>query len=84
MNANKKMQGFRIYFAVIMALLIFAVLISFTQKDRTYYTKDQLFNDIEKGTVTEVVLHPNSGNKTGTVEVTFNQGPKKNLYVTDL
>ncbi len=78
------MQGFRIYFGLIMALLIFAVLISFTQKDRTYYTKDQLFKDIEKGIVTEVVLHPNSGNRTGTVEVTFNQGPKKNLYVTDL
>ncbi|MCR5279482.1 MAG: ATP-dependent zinc metalloprotease FtsH [Lachnospiraceae bacterium] len=78
------MQGFRIYFALIMALLIFAVLISFTQKDRTYYTKNQLFADIEKGAVTEVVLHPNSANKTGTVEVTFSQGPKKDLYVIDL
>ena len=83
-NQNKKMQGFRIYFALIMALLVFAVLISFTQKDRTYYTKEQLFKDIEKGQVEQVLLHPNSANKTGTVEVSFNQGPKKNLYVLDL
>ncbi len=81
---NKKTQGFRIYFALIMALLIFAVLISFTQKDRTYYTKTQLAQDIKDGEVSEIVLHPNSGNKTGTVEVSFKAGGKKNLYVTDL
>ncbi|MBP5153006.1 MAG: ATP-dependent metallopeptidase FtsH/Yme1/Tma family protein, partial [Lachnospiraceae bacterium] len=81
---NKKTQGFRIYFALIMALLIFAVLISFTQKDRTYYTKSQLAQDIKDGQVSEVVLHPNPGNGTGTVEVSFKAGGKKNLYVTDL
>ncbi|MCR4727226.1 MAG: AAA family ATPase, partial [Lachnospiraceae bacterium] len=54
------------------------------QKDRTYYTKKQLFDDLKDGTVSQVVLHPNSGNETGTIEVSFTAGGKKNLYVTDI
>ncbi len=81
---KKQNRGFHVYFGLMIALLIFAVLLSFGQTKKKYYTKDQLFKDIEEGLVSEVVINPNSGNKTGTLEVVFESGSSKELYVTDI
>lgn len=80
---KNKMQGYRIYFAFMIALLVFAVILSFTQNDKTYYTKDALYEDIESGSVSEVIINPNADNKTGTLEVKFTDGTSKELYVLD-
>ena len=81
---NKKTQGYRIYFIMMVVLLIFAVLLSFNQKNKTYYTKSQMFKDIDSGSVTQVVIEPNADNKTGAVEVTFESGAVKELFVLDV
>jgi len=81
---KKKMQGYRIYFGFMIAFLIFAILLSYSQREKNYYTRDQLFSDIESGLVSEVVIYPNAGNLTGTLDVKFTAGSKKELYVTDV
>ena len=65
-------------------LLGFAIILSFLQKQKTYYTKDQLFNDIDAGSVTEIIISPNAENGTGTLNVKFSSGVEKQLYVTDV
>ncbi|MBP5624768.1 MAG: ATP-dependent zinc metalloprotease FtsH [Lachnospiraceae bacterium] len=65
-------------------LLGFAIILSFLQKQKTYYTKDQLFNDIDAGSVTEILIEPNAENGTGALKVTFASGAEKELYVTDV
>jgi cell division protease FtsH len=65
-------------------LLGFAIILSFLQKQKTYYTKDQLFNDIDAGSVTEILIEPNAENNTGALKVTFASGNEKELYVTDV
>ncbi len=66
------------------ALLICAIILSFLQKNKNYYTKDKLIEDINAGLVKEVVLEPNANNETGAAEVTFNDGSFKELFVTDV
>ena len=65
-------------------LLGFAIILSFLQKQKTYYTKDQLFNDIDAGSVSEILIEPNAENGTGALKVTFASGAEKELYVTDV
>ena len=65
-------------------LLGFAIILSFLQKQKTYYTKDQLFKDIDAGSVTEIVIEPNAENGTGALSVKFENGLEKQLYVTDV
>lgn len=65
-------------------LLGFAIIMSFLQKQKTYYTKDQLLNDIDAGSVTEILIEPNAENGTGALKVTFAGGNEKQLYVTDV
>ncbi len=65
-------------------LLGFAIIMSFLQKQKTYYTKDQLLNDIDAGSVTEILIEPNAENGTGVLKVTFAGGNEKQLYVTDV
>ena len=55
-------------------LLGFAIILSFLQKQKTYYTKDQLFKDIDAGSVTEIVIEPNAENGTGALSVKFENG----------
>ena len=81
---NKKNQGYRVYFVLMLFLLGFAIILSFLQKQKTYYTKDQLFNDIDAGSVTEILIEPNAENGTGALKVTFASGAEKELYVTDV
>ena len=71
---NKKNQGYRIYFVLMLFLLGFAIILSFLQKQKTYYTKDQLFKDIDAGSVTEIVIEPNAENGTGALSVKFENG----------
>ncbi|MCR5117107.1 MAG: ATP-dependent zinc metalloprotease FtsH [Lachnospiraceae bacterium] len=65
-------------------LLGFAIIMSFLQKQKTYYTKEQLLNDIDAGSVTEILIEPNAENGTGVLKVTFAGGNEKQLYVTDV
>lgn len=81
---NKKNQGYRVYFVLMLFLLGFAIILSFLQKQKTYYTKDQLFNDIDAGSVREILIEPNAENGTGALKVTFASGAEKELYVTDV
>ncbi len=81
---NKKNQGYRVYFVLMLFLLGFAIILSFLQKQKTYYTKDQLFNDIDAGSVSEILIEPNAENGTGALKVTFASGAEKELYVTDV
>ena len=81
---SKKNSGYRIYFILMIALLICAIILSFLQKNKNYYTKDKLIEDINAGLVKEVVLEPNANNETGAAEVTFNDGSFKELFVTDV
>ncbi len=81
---RKQTQGYRAYFVFMMVLLVFAILMSFMQKPKEYYSKDQMFTDIDKNLVSEVIINPNSDNQTGTVEVKFLSGASKQVFVTDV
>lgn len=80
---QKKNQGYRIYFFMMVLLLIFAVVLSFSQKNKTYYTTQRLYEDINSGLVSKIVINPNESNKTGTLDITFTSGTIKELYVLD-
>ncbi|MBO4617064.1 MAG: ATP-dependent zinc metalloprotease FtsH [Lachnospiraceae bacterium] len=67
-----------------LALLAFAIFLSFVQRPRDYYTKDQLMKDISDKFVSEVIINPNAENRTGAVEVKFNNNTAKQLFVTDV
>ncbi len=81
---RKKTQGYRVSFALMLALLAFAIFLSFVQRPRDYYTKDQLMKDISDKFVREVIINPNAENRTGAVEVKFNNNTAKQLFVTDV
>ncbi|MBO7358167.1 MAG: ATP-dependent zinc metalloprotease FtsH [Lachnospiraceae bacterium] len=65
-------------------LLLATILFSFFESKREYYTEDQLYTDIEKGLIDEVLITPNSENQTGVLEVTYKSGQEKDLYVVDI
>ncbi len=77
-------QAYRIYLVIMILLLLATILFSFFESKREYYTEDQLFHDIEKGLIEEVLITPNSENQTGVLEVTFKSGQEKDLYVVDV
>ena len=81
---NKKNHGYRVYFALMIGLLAIAIMLSLLQKNKTYYTKDQLFADIESGLVEKIIIEPNADNKTGALEITFNNGSEIELFVIDV
>ena len=81
---RKKTQGYRAYFILIIALLLFGAIFSFLQSPRNYYTKDQLMKDISDHFVSEVVINPNAENRTGTLEVKFTNGTTRQLFLTDV
>ncbi|MBP5660252.1 MAG: ATP-dependent zinc metalloprotease FtsH [Lachnospiraceae bacterium] len=81
---RKKTQGYRAYFVLIIALLVFAAIFSFLQAPRNYYTKEQLLKDISDGAVSEVIINPNAENRTGIVETKFKSGTSKQLFLTDV
>ena len=66
------------------ALLGFAILLSFFSQEKEYYSKAQLLSDIDAGKVTQVVINPNSDNQTGVLTVTFTGNEVKRVYVTDV
>ncbi|MBR6309467.1 MAG: ATP-dependent zinc metalloprotease FtsH [Lachnospiraceae bacterium] len=67
-----------------LAFLAFAIILSFLQRPRDYYTKDQLMKDIGSGLVSEVIINPNAENRTGAVEVKFTNNTSRQLFVTDV
>ena len=81
---RKKSQGYRVYFGLMLAFLAFAIILSFLQRPRDYYTKDQLMKDIGSGLVSEVIINPNAENRTGAVEVKFTNNTSRQLFVTDV
>lgn len=80
---TKKNTGYRIYFFLMIALLISAIYFSFMEKDNSLYTKRQLINDINAGTVTEVTIKPNAANDTGMVSAKYKDGTYKQVFVTN-
>lgn len=81
---EKRNQGYGFIFSLIIVLLICAVMVSYLRQDRNYYSKDALFEDIGKTLVNEVVINPNADNQTGTLEVKFKDGTRKELFVTNV
>ncbi len=81
---NKKSQGYRVYFFLMIVLLVFAVVLSFAQRNKVYYTKAELAKDIDLGVIEKIIIEPNADNRTGTLSVNFKSGNVKKLYVTDI
>ena len=84
MNKKSASSGYKAYFVLMFGLLIFAIILSYLQKGKDYYTKEQLFKDIGVNSVVKVVITPNASNETGTLDVTFSDGAVRQLYVTDV
>ena len=79
-----KSKGYRVYFILMIVLLIFAIFMSYSKHDKVFYTKDALFADIEKGNIASIIISPNAENETGVLEVTFTGGMYKELFVTNV
>ncbi len=81
---KQKRQGYRFYFFLMILLLIFAVIVSFMNKNKNFYSMDDLKKDAITDSVTEIILEPNADNRTGIVAVNFKNGNMKKLYVIDI
>ena len=79
-----KQKGYNQYFLLIIMLLLGLVLINSCQKRNIEYTRADLIQDMEKGEVKEVIIHPNRETPTGYLDVVLNNGAEKTLYATDV
>ncbi len=79
-----KQKGYNQYFLLIIILLLGLVLINSCQKRNIEYNRADLIQDIEKGEVKEILIHPNRETPTGYLDVVFKNGVEKTLYATDI
>lgn len=77
-------RGFNIYFIVVALLLMALFYLNWADRQTSSYTRAQFIADMEAGSVTNVVIHPNREAPTGYLDVTLKSGAEKILYATDI
>ncbi len=82
---NKQVRGNRFFILLFLVLLVSLYFSRILSNQTSYeYNTYTLIKDIEKGTVSEILLNQNKETPSGEVDVTFNNGASKSFYVTNL
>ena len=82
---NKQVSGNRFFILLLLVLLVSLYFSRILSNQTSYeYNTYTLIKDIEKGTVSEILLNQNKETPSGEVDVTFNNGASKSFYVTNL
>ena len=82
---NKQVRGNRFFILLLLVLLVSLYFSRILSNQTSYeYNTYTLIKDIEKGTVSEILLNQNKETPSGEVDVTFNNGASKSFYVTNL
>ncbi len=82
---NKQVRGNRFFILLLLVLLVSLYFSRILSNQTSYeYNTYNLIKDIEKGTVSEILLNQNKETPSGEVDVTFNNGASKSFYVTNL
>ncbi len=81
---GKSSKGINIYFLVIAILLLITVWVSNMSEQTESYTRGEFIEQLDKGEVVYVEIHPNAEVPTGTLLIQFNDNSKKTLHVSDV
>jgi len=81
---GKSSKGINIYFLVIAILLLITVWVSNMSEQTDSYTRGEFIEQLEKGEVVYVEIHPNAEVPTGTLLIQFKDNSKKTLHVSDV
>lgn len=79
-----KNRGIRIYFVLVIGLLLVVLWTSMLNVKQSEYTKGELLTSLEADEVISATIIPNRETPTGEVEVVLASGEQRTLYVTDV
>jgi len=81
---NKTGKGLNIYFVIIIALLLVTVWISSLSSAEDEYTYQEFLQELQAGTIQDIIIQPNKETPTGALLLTMESGEEKVLYVSDV
>lgn len=81
---NRTGKGLNLYFVIIIALLLITVWISSLSNNEEDYTYSEFLQELEAGSIKDVVIQPNKETPTGALLLTMENGEEKVLYVSDV
>ena len=81
---NKTGKGLNIYFVIIIALLLVTVWISSLSSAEDEYTYQEFLQELQAGTIQDIIIQPNKETPTGALLLTMESGEEKILYVSDV
>lgn len=79
-----KNQGIRIYFVLVIGLLLLVLWTSMLNVKQSEYTKGELVTSLKADEVISATILPNRETPTGEVEIVLANGEQRTLYVTDV
>ena len=81
---NRTGKGLNLYFVIIIALLLITVWISSLSNNEEDYTYSEFLQELEAGSIKDIVIQPNKETPTGALLLTMEDGEEKVLYVSDV
>ena len=81
---NRTGKGLNLYFVIIIALLLITVWISSLSNNEEDYTYSEFLQELEAGSIKDIVIQPNKETPTGALLLTMENGEEKVLYVSDV
>lgn len=81
---NRTGKGLNLYFVIIIALLLITVWISSLSNNEEEYTYSEFLQELEAGSIKDIVIQPNKETPTGALLLTMEDGEEKVLYVSDV
>lgn len=79
-----KNRGIRIYFVLVIGLLLLVLWTSMLNVKQSEYTKGELVTSLNANEVISATILPNRETPTGEVEIVLANGEQRTLYVTDV
>ncbi len=79
-----KNRGIRIYFVLVIGLLLLVLWTSMLNVKQSEYTKGELLTSLKADEVISATILPNRETPTGEVEIVLANGEQRTLYVTDV
>ena len=79
-----KNRGIRIYFVLVIGLLLLVLWTSMLNVKQSEYTKGELVTSLKADEVISETILPNRETPTGEVEIVLANGEQRTLYVTDV
>jgi len=77
-------RGFNLYFVFIVIIMLALIWINSVGRNVEEYSRKELSEALQEGTVAAVIINPNQQAPTGKAEITLKTGEEKTLYATDI